>query len=1776
MWRVYHRCLLFLWTLFVQNNVIQTSYIRHLTLPSSINHLTYSSSFKWLYVASTDSLSVYDDNLTLVQNISLANSYSNDDELCQINSCQCLHNSLNNNNNNPDDIIADRSRRSKFSRSIDPLNSFNRNNYNLLLYLERENTIDNQPYLIDCWSLQSGSCVIRSAVNISNVYYQQTAIDAKNPRQKFLFNTDSTIPSHIFPFHFKLNKCNDTPIYLFLSSTLRKNLVGMNTREKTDNVTELFYDKCLEQSQGRTIALRAFVFNNGIKRVVQNVNKPLIPRDVSSLENFTIVRDSITKRQVYNQTDSINGTRSTLIDDRTRVRSSRSSSQFSSTVSTISDGHITNSSSTLPRFDEPNPFININDYCPEQFSVVRTIYKDFFERESPDKFRLFQDVIYDKKDSAIYVFTNQQHVSKVVRLCEGQISFRHYVELQINCGNDYTLIQKVKLVQTKDNKQYLLTIASKPKALDSLEPSISSHSAICLYNFDQIRNAFIDNILDLAKGNVSLGMAWLHGESTIPQYPTPYGNLARCSTTRDASYLMIFEGSTNIISEPMITFLTDQLTALEAAVINNYIVALAGTADGKIKKISIELATKKTHQFEEVYVDFNHSILRDMTLNENNRFLYGATKSRLFQVDLHDCNRHKTCSACLSMQNPICGWTTTLNRCTTYSDQIGDARRFSWLQMDAHCPTIVNITPAVISNAKSSKLRLKVESMPDDTTSTYSCSFGLSSLITVDEHDYDRPIYISNAIKHENDIECYSPPAQTLSNINHDSLIIRLFYNDIVLTEKNLTFYDCSSYLTCTSCMNNSFDCSWNLLDAKCVDSDLILDKNETIISNSSIIQCPRYNVSKHEIFIADGEQLMLGNQEQVVIQTISLKTSIQNSFRCILILNNGSIISTIGKVQNDLLTCDPFRIFYDKDVGQQSSLFEIQWTECEGECTYKTLETSTNLTVNIYKCKHLADSCGSCILLHDDYRCLWCETDKSCRHEVNSSNCQPNHIISSSMGICPDPRLTEIHPKIGPEYGRTPIHIYGSSLGKKPHDIYVVLIHSNQTEYQCQVQNESYITAQSFVCQPPSLPVGKYTIKVTVHSVVSKDRPIFRIVKPNVDEVHPNIGPRSGGTVLSIKGKHLTIGSKINILVGHQQCFLIENKETLVTNIISEDENNQRFASSTFDSDVDDQNAEEIIKCRTSKLTDVDEENQSRQQRFVKRQALWIGSLTILIDNFTETYSNITYSYTEDPHVHNLSRYSGIQSGGLPFLVQGSNFDSIQTPQFFVESNQKHIFIESCTVKSSETMLCYSPSFAWMGNETSSTTPVALAESTTSTIASMLNPQSFSNNHCLEFKFGFFMDNVDLVRNISNYREVFLLCPDPIIHSFNNDGRRIQYRYDYLTIEGSNLLDVATINDYSITIGSFPCNITSISDKQIVCQPTNQTIEKLIRKKRLLLNINTKDSEQAIVRVTLGRRIYTLGTLTYISNMEKRSLVLYYIIASVCGFLLTIFIIVISIVFRRINTKRTRQLNRLQNQIDTLEMRVARECKEAFAELQTDIGEMTNDLSHSGVPYHDYRTYCMKILFPNATEEDKYMMLHNIEIPFETNRRNSVRQGLHLLAQSLYNRHFLLLIIRTLETDKVNFRLQDRMQFASLISILLQENIEYFTEILKIMLKDLIDKSLQQDRNNSKILLRSNASIAEKMLSNWFAFLLFGYVKERLGSPLYILFQSIKQQIQKGPIDCFTSESRYSLSEDKLLRQHIDYLSMIVYVVQVEDGKSHLISTPVPIKVLSCDSIIQ
>ena len=126
------------------------------------------------------------------------------------------------------------------------------------------------------------------------------------------------------------------------------------------------------------------------------------------------------------------------------------------------------------------------------------------------------------------------------------------------------------------------------------------------------------------------------------------------------------------------------------------------------------------------------------------------------------------------------------------------------------------------------------------------------------------------------------------------------------------------------------------------------------------------------------------------------------------------------------------------------------------------------------------------------------------------------------------------------------------------------------------------------------------------------------------------------------------------------------------------------------------------------------------------------------------------------------------------------------------------------------------------------------------------------------------------------------------------------------------------------------------------------------------------------------------------------------------------------------------------------------------------------------------------------------------------------------------------------------------------------------------------------------KLLLRRTESVAERMLTNWLTFCLHGYImvrqgecggrreestlllplsergnvsytgfsslhplhytlssttpppppsssQEHVGQPLYLLFRAVKNQLEKGPIDVITGEARYSLSEQKLIRQKMD-----------------------------------
>jgi len=494
-----------------------------------------------------------------------------------------------------------------------------------------------------------------------------------------------------------------------------------------------------------------------------------------------------------------------------------------------------------------------------------------------------------------------------------------------------------------------------------------------------------------------------------------------------------------------------------------------------------------------------------------------------------------------------------------------------------------------------------------------------------------------------------------------------------------------------------------------------------------------------------------------------------------------------------------------------------------------------------------------------------------------------------------------------------------------------------------------------------------------------------------------------------------------------------------------------------------------------------------------------------------------------------------GIPAGGIRISVIGTQFTSIQTPNIYVVYNGE-IYASQCRVQSDTEMECASPVIEVDSKIIEAERPMLL-------------------------EYGFLMDNVLRVQNLSKiHNNHFELYPNPEYFIFEE---RVKYfKSEYLTINGRNLDRACKETDVEVKIGNGFCNITSLSRQQLTCRPPPEaTATKSINGPEVIVRIGTSLE-------------YRIGILSYESSniiLDWGENVIFAVIATIV-ILLLIFVALL-VAYKKKSSESNRVLRNMQEQMDILELRVAAECKEAFAELQTEMTDLTGDLTSGGIPFLDYRSYAMKILFPN----------HEDHIVLQWERPELLRKekGLRIFGQLIMNKTFLLLFIRTLESNRY-FSMRERVNVASLIMVTLQSKLEYCTDILKTLLGDLIEKCIE-GKSHPKLLLRRTESVAEKMLSAWFTFLLYKFLKECAGEPLYMLFRAVKGQVDKGPVDACTHEARYSLSEEKLIRQSIDFRPMNVYasIIQQPIFCNNLDMLPphtenVSVKVLDCDTIGQ
>uniref|UniRef100_G5E6X7 Plexin-A2 n=1 Tax=Loxodonta africana TaxID=9785 RepID=G5E6X7_LOXAF len=497
---------------------------------------------------------------------------------------------------------------------------------------------------------------------------------------------------------------------------------------------------------------------------------------------------------------------------------------------------------------------------------------------------------------------------------------------------------------------------------------------------------------------------------------------------------------------------------------------------------------------------------------------------------------------------------------------------------------------------------------------------------------------------------------------------------------------------------------------------------------------------------------------------------------------------------------------------------------------------------------------------------------------------------------------------------------------------------------------------------------------------------------------------------------------------------------------------------------------------------------------------------------------NNLQFEYIDDPRVQRIEPEWSIASGHTPLTITGFNLDVIQEPRIRVKFNGKES-VNVCKVVNTTTLTCLAPS---------------LTTDYRPGLDTVERPDEF----------GFVFNNVQSLLIYNDTK--FVYYPNPTFELLSPTGVLDQKPGSPIILKGKNLCPPASGGaklNYTVLIGETPCTVT-VSETQLLCEPPTLT-------------------GQHKVMVHVGGMVFSPGSVSVISD----SLLTLPAIISIAagGSLLLIIVIIVLIAYNRKSRENDLTLKRLQMQMDNLESRVALECKEAFAELQTDINELTSDLDRSGIPYLDYRTYAMRVLFPGIED---HPVLRELEV--QGKGQQHVEKALKLFAQLINNKVFLLTFIRTLELQR-SFSMRDRGNVASLIMTGLQGRLEYATDVLKQLLSDLIDKNLE-NKNHPKLLLRRTESVAEKMLTNWFAFLLHKFLKECAGEPLFMLYCAIKQQMEKGPIDAITGEARYSLSEDKLIRQQIEYKTLILNCVNPDNENS----PEIPVKVLNCDTVTQ
>ncbi|KAM3858765.1 plexin-B2-like [Diretmus argenteus] len=526
--------------------------------------------------------------------------------------------------------------------------------------------------------------------------------------------------------------------------------------------------------------------------------------------------------------------------------------------------------------------------------------------------------------------------------------------------------------------------------------------------------------------------------------------------------------------------------------------------------------------------------------------------------------------------------------------------------------------------------------------------------------------------------------------------------------------------------------------------------------------------------------------------------------------------------------------------------------------------------------------------------------------------------------------------------------------------------------------------------------------------------------------------------------------------------------------------------------------------------------------------QKLPSDPLTVTVKYGKNTTKDVSaaYQYYDNPKIMDYYPKTSFSCGGRRIVVVGSGFDLIQRAVMRVRPFGDEMSQETAPVEFVQTVL-----------------------SKNDTVLQFLSPAVNCCHDSQVFKTVLKLDNA--VEELKS----FDYHPDPF---FNPLAKNVITETSIIIVTGRGFSKAMTAREAQAFVGDASCHVNILQDDKLFLEaPSSQPRARTKRQRR----DTTNDLLELVIK--FGNGEWLVGSVYY---ARKDEVPLAIIIPGVILPML-LFIAVSIYCYRRKSQQAEREYEKVKHQLENLEESVRDRCKKEFTDLMIEMEDHTSDVSEARIPFLDYKTYTDRNFFlPSKDCANDVMITGKIKIP--EGRRAIVAQALNQFSNLLNSKTFLINFIRTLES-RPDFNARSRGYFASLLTVALHGKLEYYTDIMRTLLLELMDEHVQN--KNPKLMLRRSETVVERMLCNWMSICLYQFLRDTAGEPLYKLFKALKHQVEKGPVDAKMKKAKYTLNDTGLLGDDVEYCVLTLQVLVHGEGPD-----VTPVKVLNCDTITQ